>query len=278
MSKIFSLLLLVLLSYLQACSSFYYHPQKLHYSNPQIHFKKNYIENIITSGENLLNTWLIPAKGQKEKKLIVQFHGNAENMSTHYYSLLWLTDFEFSLLTFDYSGYGKSSGTPNPKQLRQDGISILDYALKLFQEGGYSKLIVIGQSIGGAVAADALAHWKGKDKVNLFVIESSFSSYSRMAMDLLQRSWITYLFSPLGYLIVDTQTNPDKSLAQLTIPKLVIHGKNDPVIPLGEGRKLFEKLPFPKTLHLIEKGEHIDSFFTENQKYRNKFLDFIRKL
>ncbi len=256
-----------------SCSRLYYYPKKPYYTDPKKHFSKDYeLINVTTSDRVEITGWFFKGNG---KNLVVQFHGNAENMSTHYISLLWLTDFNNDLIVFDYRGYGKSSGEPSPKGLRQDGLSILDYAYSMYQKGSYDKLIVFSQSIGGAVAMDAVAHWKHKNKIDLLVLESTFSSYSRMGSNILQRSWITYLFSPLAYILLDTSTNPSKVLNKLTMNKLVIHGTKDSTIPIKEGNKLFSDLPEPKSIHEIKGGGHVDAFFVNAQKYRQDFLRFV---
>lgn len=56
-----------------------------------------------------------------------------------------------------YRGYSESEGKPSEAGIKKDGIAILDYA---FARGDLdsTKIIVMGRSLGGAVAIYTAAH------------------------------------------------------------------------------------------------------------------------
>lgn len=261
-----------------SCSSFYYHPSKNIFATPK-QFKKDFKENIISTPTGVqLSSWTIYGKNDQKKNLIVQFHGNAENMSSHMLSLLWITDYNYDLITFDYRGYGKNEGSPSPLGLREDALTFLKYVENEFEKGNYQKLIVVGQSLGGAVLLDALRFYPTKDKIHLLVLDSTFSSYRRMAMKVLQKSWITYLFSPLGYLVASGETSPQGYISEFKMPKLVIHSKGDFIVDYSEGEAIYEELISPKNMWSFGQKSHIGVFFVENNKYRQEFLKYIKSL
>jgi cephalosporin-C deacetylase-like acetyl esterase len=68
---------------------------------------------IESAGGRKLHAWLFPSgKGAEERGTLVQFHGNAENISTHFISLSWVTTHGYNFITFDYSGYWDSDSEP----------------------------------------------------------------------------------------------------------------------------------------------------------------------
>src|SRR4051794_28452662 len=55
-----------------------------------------------------LSGWYFKAKDPKG--VIVFFHGNGENISTHFAALVWVLDHGYEFFIFDYRGYGASEG------------------------------------------------------------------------------------------------------------------------------------------------------------------------
>lgn len=273
----------VCLVLLTGCSGFYYHPMEEHWVDPKRGQANDY-ENIWldVSEEVRLHGWWIKGHNpeQQPKQLVLQLHGNAQNISTHMWSLLWLAQLEFDLLTIDYRGYGKSTGTPTPLGLREDAQAMLAYAVQHFKQGGYQQLIVIGQSLGGAVVLDALAHSDTslQEQIDWLVLDSTFASYKRVGASVLRQHWLTYLFSPLSYVIASNKTGPGRSsLCHLNMPKLWIHAKVDPVIPFAEGQRLREQLPPPLISWELDTPSHIGVFGIEEKRYQNEFLRLMRQ-
>ena len=72
----------------------------------------------IPSGTEALHGWWFGA--EFPKAILIQFHGNAENITSHAPYVAWLAEHGISVLCFDYSGYGKSTGKPSIAQVRLD--------------------------------------------------------------------------------------------------------------------------------------------------------------
>ena len=65
-------------------------------------------------------------------------------------------------MTVDYRGYGKSTGSPTEAGLIIDGISLVKYALKVAHIPP-ARIIIIGQSLGSAVATAVAEHFALED-------------------------------------------------------------------------------------------------------------------
>jgi hypothetical protein len=178
-------------------------------------------------------------KSEKKKPLIVQFHGNAQNMSAHYLSLKWLVEKGHDLFIFDYQGYGPSHGSPSPENLRDDALNVLEYVESELISGEQT-YIAYGQSLGGNVLADALIHKNDHSKILTVIIDSSFPSYREIAEKKLRSHWASWVFWPLTYLLVDDSTNVTskmKALEDLSV--LFIVSGSDTVVPAELSKKFF---------------------------------------
>lgn len=265
------------LFFLTSCSGFFYWPEKrqfLPYDKVTPKFKEYTITTL--DGVNLHAVHFI-SDMPRPKTLILQFHGNAENLSTHMMSLAWLVKEGHDLLVFDYRGYGKSEGEPNQTGTYLDAKAALRLAREIRHQRDAERFIVYGQSLGGIIAANAVAD--DKELIHLLVLESTFGSYKEVAFKAMANNWITFIFSPLAYLLVSNEYGSyDKMPFLKELPLLVMHGTDDEVVPYRLGEKLYAMKEGPKWFWKIEGGKHIGAFFTKDLSYRKRFLKFIDNL
>lgn len=269
---------LIFLILCQSCGGLLYHPTNYWYSDPK-DFKLDYTEFRLKNADGFdLVGWHFKSKVQKGS-LILFFHGNAQNITSHYQNFAWLPEHGHDFLIIDYRGYGISTGQPHQKGLQQDALAFLNYGHEIFKKGQYKKLVIYGQSLGGAVAFTALQSFQHKNDVNLLVLDSTFSSYSKIAKDKLQISWVTYLLSPLAYLLITDETAPWTVMKKHNTPTLVIHGTADYHVPYKFGEEFFNELPLEKNKNkwflTIPNGEHIDVFGRDKGKYQKEFLKYL---
>lgn len=267
------LLLLLVMTLLTGCSSFFYYPDSNTYYRPeQFKISSKNIEMISSDG-TAIQGMLLRSKKKVSKGLVVQFHGNAENMSSHMTSLMWLTDLGYDLFTFDYRGYGSSEGHPGPKGVNQDALAALKMAKELQIKRKAPKLIVYGQSLGGVILLRALEDF-GTEGIDHLILESTFMSYRSVAASVFKKSFITYLLFPLAYIFADGSYSANKVPE---IPLVVIHGTNDVIINYEFGKDIFKKAKAPKQLWTIQNGGHINAYFLEQGKYREKLITYLSK-
>ncbi|HTP03955.1 MAG TPA: alpha/beta hydrolase [Nitrospirota bacterium] len=253
-------LLFPLFLFLSGCGSLFFYPKKQLYDNPvarqfspeDIYFK--------TSDGLTLNGWFFQAANAEARATVLVLHGNAENLSTHVNSVLWLVRKGFNLFIFDYRGYGKSQGSPDIKGVHLDAEAALKTVLSLPQVDK-EQIIVLGQSIGGAIAVYTVAHTPYKDRIAALVIESTFSSYRLIAREKLAQVFITWPFQyPLSYLVSDAYS-PIRWIREVSyVPVLIIHGDQDPVVPMHHGQMLYEAARDPKEFWETTAPGHVTSF------------------
>ncbi len=271
--------LLVTLLCLQGCSNLFYQPMKPHYVNPA-QFKFTYGDVFFTSKDGTrLHGWFIPAKNGKSKGTIVQFHGNAQNLSTHFLSLLWLVPEGYNLFVFDYRGYGKSKGEANQKGIYEDALAAMEKGWELHSQKGQGPYVIYGQSLGGIISLRALADFKNQNKVGLIVQDSTFDSYKDIAFDRLNSKWFLLPFSPLAYILVSDAYASDEVFDKITVPTLVVVGQKDDVIPQKFGKRIYKNLHVKqKWLWKAKEGRHIDVYHYPGSTFRRKFLSLLDQI
>lgn len=260
------------------CSHLMYYPSKLTFVDTNKLPIKPVDVNFNSEDGVKLHGWYFhnPSFKNKPKATLVFFHGNAENITTHFGSLYWLLDFNYDYFIFDYRGYGKSEGSPTQQGTFYDGKAAVRY---IYERNNNIPLIIFGQSIGGAVALSVAANLKNEIPYKLVVVDSTFHSYQAEARSVLSKSFITWLFQPLAWVLISDRYAPEDKIKEISPkPLLVVHGTSDKVVSFWLGEKVFQLAEEPKEFWKIENGQHIDSFWAHDLKYRKKFIEKLESV
>jgi fermentation-respiration switch protein FrsA (DUF1100 family) len=199
-----------------------------------------------------LHGWFFP--GQKDDPVILHFHGNAGNISHRLDLIRHFLQRKIQVFIIDYRGFGKSEGSPSEQGLYLDGLAAYDYLVQ--KEGVLPGDIVLhGHSIGAAVAIE-VALQRG---VKAVMLESAFTSTRDMAKTM-PLFFLLFPFLPANY-------NNLAKVARLHIPKLIIHGDADEIVPFAMGEKLFAATVEPKFFLRLEGAGHNDTFVVGGKPY-----------
>ena len=268
---------LVCLILLASCSHLFYQPLRGALIAPE-RFGVTPEEVWLEASDGVkLHAWVVRAKNPHSTLLL--FHGNAENMSTHFLNLLWVVEQGVDLLIFDYRGYGMSEGVPTQAGVYLDALAAMRWAQLDHLRRETDHLIFYGQSLGGQVLGRAVVDFEFKEDVDLLVFDSTFKSYKDVASrKFLSRWWLTP-FYPLARVLISDEYASRDVLQKIKTPSLVLHSPHDPVVDFQGGRELYQSLSAPKWWWKIQEGQHADAFHVSDGKYRKKFLELItRKL
>lgn len=253
------------------CSGFFFYPSRDMQEGPAVRLFPHRDVVFTAADGAVLHGWYFPAKNPAGSILVL--HGNAENLSTHVNSVLWLVKEGFNIFIIDYRGYGWSGGEPDLEGVHADADAALE---KLFSmpETDPDRVVVLGQSLGGSIAIYTVVHSPHKDRIRALVIDSAFSNYRRIAREKLNSFWLTWpLQYPLSWTINDDYS-ADKWIGQVApMPVLILHGLDDPIVPIHHGRKLNEIAVQPKELWLTARPGHVQSFGDE--ALRKSFVDYL---
>jgi len=259
--------LLACLLVLSGCTGFFFQPSTDHVNDPAT-FGFTYQDVDVKAADGTrLHGWFFPHQGERLGSVYF-LHGNAENVSTHFASVVWLTRGGFDAFIIDYRGYGRSEGVPTLDGLHQDAAAGLDH---LLTRPGISPedVVVFGQSLGGALALTAIAASPHKDRLAGLVVEGAFSDYRGIVREKLDGFWLTWPFQwPLS-LTIDGRYDPKAAAAALApLPLLIVHGQADLVVPSHHGDRLFAVAAEPKAIWKPEEAGHIAAFATLGMQQR----------
>ena len=257
--------------FLTSCSSLFYYPSRqLFYAPDRFGLKPDEITFPSHNGKKIFAWYFKNRSGQKPKATVVFYHGNAENISSHYINIIWILDHGYDLLGFDYQGYGRSEGEPSQENTVRDGEAALKYAFETYK----TPLVVFAQSLGGPIAMRNVIDLKDSLPIKYLAVDSTFVSYRSMARTVMTRSVITWPFQWLGWLLVSDSYSPKNDIDKISpIPLLVIHGDNDKVVEYFQGQKVFELAKEPKEFWTVPGGSHTDVFSKEDPTFRLKFVE-----
>lgn len=221
-----------------------------------------------------LHGWLLSPDRRTPRGTVLFLHGNAENISTHTRSVLWLVKEGYEVFTFDYRGYGTSGGkAPDIPGVHRDARAALSKALSL---PGVSagRLVVFGQSLGAAIAVYTVAASPPGERPRALIIDSPFAGYRRIVRDKIASLVVTWpLAGPVSW-FTDDDFSPERWIGKIgPIPVIVIHGTADRVVPYEHGKILYDLAREPKGIWTIEGGGHATGL--RNPEVRAQFLAFL---
>jgi fermentation-respiration switch protein FrsA (DUF1100 family) len=195
----------------------------------------------------LLNGWFVPAFGGSEIGTVLVTNGNAGNRADRAPLAAALAAEGFSVLLFDYRGYGGNPGRPSEHGLIADARAALAY-LQGREDTDPERIIYFGESLGTGVAV-ALA---AEQPPAALALRSPFTSLGDVAR------W-HYPFLPVGLMLRDT-FNSEQRITDVQCPLLVLAGSRDGVIPEALSRRLFDAaLQKRKRLVIIDGAGHNDA-------------------
>ncbi|HUL91148.1 MAG TPA: alpha/beta hydrolase [Burkholderiales bacterium] len=258
---------------LAACTGVFFQPHRLQVATPD-KLGLAYQQVIFKTRDGLeLLGWFLPAKGPA-LGTVLQLHGNAENISTHFASLAWMPARGFNVFIFDYRGYGASEGSATLAGAQIDIDAALD-ALLARNDIDKDRIVMYGQSLGGALAAYYVAHSPRRDRLRALILESTFSDYVDIAREKFADHWITWPFQWLPYLTVDDSFSPLPSMAKISpLPLLVLHGDQDRIVPVHHGKRLYDAALEPKQMWIVPGAGHIQT--TGDPAVRERLVAYLR--
>lgn len=186
-----------------------------------------------------LEAWFLPAG----PRTVLVFNGNAGNRAGREPLAAALAGRGFSVLLFDYRGYGENPGRPNEEGLVLDARAALAY---LEGRPDVGPIAYFGESLGAAVAVGLAV----EDPPQALVLRSPFTSLADVGR-------IHYPYLPVSLLLWDRFPTLER-IVRLETPVLVVAGERDGIVPPGQSRQVFEAAPGPKRFVEIPGADHND--------------------
>ncbi len=217
--------------------------------------------SIETTDGVTLHGWFIAGR---TSKVLLFFHGNAGNISHRLDSIRLFQDLGLSVLIIDYRGYGQSEGRTTERGIYRDA----DAAWRYLIEGRgivASDIVIFGRSLGASVASRLAA----QQQPLALIVESSFTSVPDIAQDI-------YPWLPARWLSRLNHATRDY-VRDVRCPILVVHSRDDEIIPFHHGEEIFASANEPRTLLAI-RGTHNNAFLRDGRTYIEGLRTFLTGL
>jgi fermentation-respiration switch protein FrsA (DUF1100 family) len=205
----------------------------------------DYEDVTLTTADNVkLHGWWVPSRNARGTILLM--HGNAGNISHRLGYLTMFNRLGYSVLLFDYRGYGKSGGHPDEEGTYRDAEAAWLH-LTATRNVAPRDIVMVAESLGGGVAT-----WLAlKYPPRALVLASTFRSVPDLGAQI-------YPWLPVRLLARITYDNLAR-IARVDAPVLIAHSRDDDVIPFAHGEALFAAAREPKQM-LVLAGGHNDGF------------------
>ena len=201
-------------------------------------------ERVSTPDGETIVLWYSPA--QPGKPTVLFFHGNGGEIADRTERFAFLQSQGLGVMFLSYRGYGASTGEISERGLISDALTAYD-ALRA-KGVAPEDIMLLGESLGTGVAVQLAA----QRPVGAVALEAPYSATVDIAADI-------YWWLPVRVLMKDQFRSRDY-IAQVKVPLLIQHGDADRVVPVAQGRALFEMANEPKQLVIVP-GEGHDAVF-----------------
>lgn len=221
-----------------------------------IPFEDVYLE---TADGVKLNAWFIPADNAEYTVLFC--HGNGGCLAHRVETIELYHKLGINFFIFDYRGYGLSGGRPSENGLYLDSEAAWQFMVNE-KHIPPDKIVLIGRSLGGAVASRLAA----RQHPRRLICESAFVSIQETGRD-------RYPCFPVK-LLSRFNFPTGEFLKKVECPVMIIHSRDDQVVKFSHGQKLSAIDGAPKTF-LELTGAHDECYFDCREQYAAAVKRFI---
>ena len=239
--------------------SLLYHPIENNYFGDDLKVEIKKVKIKTEDNLNLL-AWF-HMKDIKNFKTILYFHGNAGSLENRIHKINNFKNMNVNFLLLAWRGFSGNEGKPTETGLYTDAKA----AIKWINEMGIenNNIIIYGESLGTGIATEVA---QNKNFAGI-ILESPFTSMIDAAAS-------KYPIFPIKLLLKDKYES-NKKIKKIKSPILVMHGKEDKIVPFWMGKKIFELANEPKYSYFPKNDDHMMEF---NQELINSIDKFIRSL
>ncbi|MCK4265416.1 alpha/beta fold hydrolase [Candidatus Babeliales bacterium] len=197
---------------------------------------------------------------------------------------------EFNILTFDWRGYGNSSGSK--KHFGSNAYKDILTTIDFMRSENDKPIILVGFCMGGALSlyATIKAKEEKRNGPDAIVLNCPFTDFLNIMPRVAREPGLT----PLQWLALNSKAifdlklkqlngnllnlNPKKMVEKIDIPCYIEHSTADKMVPIEEGIKIFKSIKTPQKMFMkSEIGQHVRIHTSVPYQYRNAFLTFLKK-
>jgi len=206
----------------------------------------------------------------KDFPSLLYFHGNGETAGDYEDVAPLFNRLGINLFVADYRGYGLSSGRPTVTNLLHDAHPVFRGFQEIVKkENCRERYFLMGRSLGSVPAVELAYHYQ--DEIRGLIVESGGAN---LVARLLHLSGIEMTDVPTHRL--EEASNREK-IRHVHTPTLVIHAEYDMLIPLEEGRALYDaSAAADKQLFIVPGADHNDLWQVGGESYYGTIGEFVK--
>lgn len=216
-----------------------------------------------TSDRIRVHGWAMPPSGEAVAWLLYS-HGNGGNVSLRPAGAAPLVRRGLGVLLYDYRGYGQSDGSPSEDGTYRDGEAMLAEAIR--RAGGPQRVVLYGVSLGGGISYELA---RRHPELAGLITDAAFTSIPDMVR-------VLYPIPGLSWLVRTRYDNLAKAPG-IRMPRLVMHGTDDDLIPYRMGETLRDATSPPAEFLAIRGAHHNDTFLIGGDEYYDTVRRFVGK-
>ena len=261
------------------------HPPRSPLTIPPSAYQREYEEvGFVTKDGLSLAGWLLkPDSAGTKGPAIIICHGLGANRSDFTDLAAVLADRGYVVLAFDFRAHGDSEGsrTSLGYHEQKDVAAAFSYLASRPEVDQY-RVGIFGFSLGGSTAILAAAETQ---KFKAVAADSAFTSLRDQARQSITGFYHLPAFpfvhlSVLAYELYFQTTvrviDPESVIGTISpVPVLIIAGEGDDMIPVGDGRRLYQAAQEPKQLWIIPVGGHGGTIAAAGREYHNRIGAFF---
>ncbi len=222
---------------------------------------------------NRTHAWFIRGaesedSGQRRIIMLIT-HGNGGNISIRLDQYLeFVKRYRFvDIFALEYRGYGLSEGQPSEEGIAMDALAGRRWIDERIQASDVPEpsVLYFGRSLGGAVAT-RLAATMPPDGL---ILECPISSIPDLA-----KTVTPWRFLPVEKFI-HNRFDAVLHAGEVQCPVLVMHSEFDEIIPIEDGRKVFDAAQGPKRFYVIKGAPHNGADYHDPEGYYAAIGEFI---
>jgi fermentation-respiration switch protein FrsA (DUF1100 family) len=205
-----------------------------------------------------LGAWYFPGRGGA----MLVCNGNAGDRSMRAGLAVAFNRAGFSVLLFDYRGYGGNPGDPSEDGLAADARAAQQWLARQ-PDVDPRRIAYFGESLGAAVAVGLAV----QSPPAALVLRSPFTSLPDVGA-------VHYPWLPVQRLLLDRYPSIDR-IASVSAPVLVIAGDRDDIVPMSLSRRLYDAAAEPKRFVLVPGAGHNDPELVDGRQVLTEITGFL---
>ncbi|MCV9385906.1 alpha/beta hydrolase [Reichenbachiella ulvae] len=229
----------------------------------------------VNDGDKLsINCWYMPAPGSY--KIVIISHDGTRNMGAHLERAKLFVELGFSVLTYDYRGFGGSSTFPiDPYEfIYKEFFDDLNLVIKDSEKRHGKDLVLYGWGLGASISLhQSYLH----SSILGTIADDPYVSFAKLDQK------FTAINAAMNTPDLGSPYEPyyfvKKDLSDDFRGILYLHGSNNLLVSDSDMNELFERTKYEfKSIHVFKKSARADNFTLNKHEYSRQVYAFALNL